>query len=239
MISVKAGAASDVGRVRQINEDSVFAGPNVFAVADGMGGHAAGEVASALAVACMGKLGDRAELKPDDLRAQLALANQDILSAAAKQGARQGMGTTIAGLGLVHFAGAQHWAVFCIGDSRVYRFVLHTLVQMTIDHTEFGRRNIVTRALGMDPAPEPDLWVFPPTPGERFLICSDGLTRELADAQIADILAAQPEPQAAAEALVRQAIEAGGRDNVTVVVVDHLLDQSEVDSDTLPRLAVS
>ena len=253
MVTVRAGAASDAGRVRQLNEDTALTTTGMFVVADGMGGHAAGEVASGLAVARLGRLGARGDLKPDDVRAELALANRDILASAGEHPERAGMGTTVAGLSLVRFAGTEHWVVFNVGDSRVYRFVEDTLVQMTVDHSEVEelvaagaidseqarthpRRNVVTRALGMDPAPDPDVWVFPPTPGERFLICSDGLSLELADAEIAAVLRAEPTPQEAAEALVRKAVDAGGRDNVTVVVVDHVTgDDDEANADTLPR----
>ena len=99
-------------------------------------------------------------------------------------------------------------------------------------------RNVVTRALGMSPGPEPDLWVFPPTAGERFLICSDGLPLELTDAEIAGVLRTGRMVQDAADELVRLAVEAGGRDNVTVVVVDYTPDiDGEVDGDTTPRSA--
>jgi len=94
---------------------------------------------------------------------------------------------------------------------------------------------VVTRALGSDPAPEPDVWMFPPVPGERFVICSDGLTNELTDAEIAAVLHTQPVAQHAADSLVHLAVEAGGRDNVTVVVIDHMVSDEEPDEDTVPR----
>lgn len=261
MVSVRTGVATDAGRVRLSNEDSVLVGTAMFAVADGMGGHAAGDVASGLAVARLEKLSGRRDLKPDDVREQIAQANQDILASARQEPGRAGMGTTVAGLSLIHFAGTEHWIVFNVGDSRVYRFVDGTLVQMTVDHSEVEdlvaagtlspdqarshpRRNVVTRALGSDPAPQPDVWVFPPTPGERFVICSDGLPLELSDAQIAEVLGARPTAQQAADALVRTAVGAGGRDNVTVVVVDHLCedvqlpdDEDATAFDTAPRQA--
>ena len=163
------------------------------------------------------------------------------------------MGTTVAGLAMTRFAGSPHWAVFNVGDSRVYRFADNHLERMTVDHTEVAelvalgviseaaamdhpRRHVVTRALGTDPPPDADLRVFPPVPGERFLICSDGLPLELADASIAAVLAGEPDPQRVANSLVRQAVEAGGRDNVTVVVVDHrLVPQTATDAETVPR----
>jgi protein phosphatase len=235
MMTVRAGAASETGNVRRRNEDSALASAGVFAVADGMGGHAAGDVASRLAIAALSRLADRPDLTPEDLRTGLADANRDILGAARQHPARAGMGTTIAGIGLVRFAGTEHWVVFNIGDSRVYRFVDGALVQMTVDHAAPGPRPAITRALGTDPAPEADVWMFPPTPGERFLICSDGLPLEVDAAGISDVLGAEPSAQRAAETLVRRAVDAGGRDNVTAVVVDHvILPDHESYEQTLP-----
>ncbi|MFF5230422.1 PP2C family protein-serine/threonine phosphatase [Dactylosporangium sp. NPDC000521] len=226
MVLTRVGAASDTGRVRSRNEDSALAGPGVYAVADGMGGHAAGDVASGLAVAALGRLADRPDRGPQDVRAEIARANSDILASAGADPARTGMGTTVAGVSLVRVAGTEHWAVFNVGDSRVYRFVDDALTQITVDHSLADdaprRQHVVTRALGTDPGPAADLWVFPPTPGERFLICSDGLSRELADTEIAAVLRSEPGAQDAADSLVRRAVTAGGRDNVTAVVVDHV-----------------
>lgn len=214
-----------------------------------MGGHAAGGVASAIVVARLSELAERVDLRPADVHLALAEANREILAAANADSAQAGMGTTFAGLGLMQVAGVGHWVVFNIGDSRVYRFVDDALVQVTVDHSEVEelvtagaidaeqarthpRRHVVTRALGMSPPPEADVWVFPPTPGERFLLCSDGLFSELTDPQIAEVLRAEPAAQPAADALVRHAVEAGGRDNVTVILVDHLRDAAALDDGT-------
>lgn len=236
VLTVRAAAATDTGRVRKHNEDSSFVGANVFVVADGMGGHAAGDVASALAVARLGRL-DAVKLDPETLRAQLAFANTDILDAARSDPQQKGMGTTVAGLGLTSIAGTCHWLAFNVGDCRVYRYGSGELVQLTVDHTEVAeliaagsltaeqarvhpRRNVVTRALGAEPAPQADVWIVPAAGGERFVVCSDGLPLEVADAQLAATLDAVPEASSAAAALVDLAIAAGGRDNVTVIVVD-------------------
>jgi PPM family protein phosphatase len=253
MPTVRAGAASDAGRVRETNEDCVFAGTHLFVVADGMGGHAAGEVASALTIARLALLSERADLKPEDIRRELALANEDILAAARQDPAQAGMGSTVAGLALAWFAGGRHWVVFNAGDCRVYRFADDTLSLLTVDHTEVGEliaaglidpadaathpsRHVVTRALGSDPAPEPDLLVLPPTAEERFLLCSDGLFLELADADIAEVLRAEPLPDRAAQTLVRRALDRGGRDNVSAVVVDHVVVSDDgVIERTVPR----
>lgn len=253
MVSVRAGMATDTGRVRRVNEDRALAGPDLYAVADGMGGHAAGDVASAMAVDRLARLAGRPGLTPADVTAELARCNQDILAAAEPGSTRAGMGTTVAGLVLVYLGGARHWFVFNVGDSRVYRFLDGRLVRVTVDHSEVEelvalgaidaaearrhpRRSVVTRVLGMNPMPEADVWVFPPTPGERFLICSDGLSSEIDDAVIAAVLSAEPVAQAAADALVAKAVAAGGRDNVTAVVVDHLpAAADDLEEDTLRR----
>ena len=241
MITVQSGYASDVGRLRQVNQDSLLATKEFFAVADGMGGHAAGEVASRLAVARLRRLAGRSQFNPDDVRAELITANEDILASAEQHPEHRGMGTTVAGLGVVRIAGADHWVVFNVGDSRVYRLVGGAMVQVTVDHTEVAemvaagelaaddaqwhpRRHIVTRALGSDPAPEPDVWVFPPTSGERFLVCSDGLLLELREPEIIELLSTEPVPQRAADELVRRAKAYGGRDDVSVIVVDYAVE---------------
>jgi protein phosphatase len=231
------GAASHVGAVRAHNEDSVLAVPGMFAVADGMGGHAAGDVASRLAVARLAELAEWPGFEPDDLLVAITAANDDILEVAYQDARRTGMGTTVTGVCVVRMAGTDRLAVFNIGDSRVYRFANGRVTQLTVDHSEVAelvaagriapgaarnhpRRNVITRALGSDPAPELDLWVSPAVVEERLLICSDGLYCEVDDARIARVLATQPAPQAAADTLVTLALRAGGRDNVAVIVLD-------------------
>ena len=237
MLTVDWGSATDVGRVRSLNEDSMWASEGLFVVADGMGGHAAGEVASALAVSVLSLALDRRPLHAADIAAAIGQANAEILRAGTARGDRFGMGTTVTGLAVVSADGADQWAVFNVGDSRVYRFADDVLSQVTVDHSEVQelvaagrlrreqarlhpRRNVVTRSLGSYPAPTPDIWVLAPTVADRFLICSDGLNSEVDDAGLARTLREVSSPQAAAEQLVRQANEAGGRDNVTAVVVD-------------------
>jgi PPM family protein phosphatase len=257
MMSVQWGSATDPGRVRAINEDSYLVAPSVFVVADGMGGHAAGEVASAIAVGEFRALAERSELLTEQIVDAIARANQQILESGRKHDTRKGMGTTLAGVGIVRAGGSSHWAVFNVGDSRVYRYVHGQLHQISVDHSEVQElisagyitpeeakihpdRNVVTRSLGTDPAPVPDVWVFPPVAGERFLVCSDGLSRELDDAEIENILHREPVAQEAASALVTRAVEAGGRDNITVLVIDFAGSPTDglghaIDEDTAPR----
>jgi serine/threonine protein phosphatase PrpC len=254
MLTLHWGSASDVGRIRRLNEDNFWVSDRLFVVADGMGGHAAGEVASDLAIAELRRIAEQVPLRTEDIAAAILRANEQIVDAGAERADRFGMGTTLAGLGVVSAGGSDHWAVFNVGDSRVYRFAQGMLSQLTVDHSEVQElvsagqllpeearhhphRNVVTRSLGSDPAPRADVWVFPPVLGDRFLICSDGLTGELDDPEIAQILFEISDPQAAAEELIIRANAAGGRDNVTAVVVDLSAVSAavEVDEDTSPR----
>jgi protein phosphatase len=237
MPSLHWGSASDVGRFRAANEDSFWASEGVFAVADGMGGHAAGEVASALAISEFGELADMSARHTDDIRELIGRANEKIVDAGSRRPDQFGMATTLTGICFVSEDGSDQWAVFNVGDSRVYRFADGSLSQLTSDHSEvqemvaagkispeeassYPRRNVVTRWLGSETRPHADVWIFPWAPGERFLVCSDGLTNELQDAEIAQILHDLTDPQAAAEELIRRANDAGGHDNTTVIVVD-------------------
>jgi PPM family protein phosphatase len=248
------GAVTDVGRARSMNQDALIAEPPLFVVADGMGGHAAGDVASRLAIESFVESVGSGPIGAEGVIDALAAANQAIVDAAAADPGLDGMGTTIAGLIPVLAAGSEHWMVFNVGDSRVYRFVNRQLTQLTVDHSEaeemviagqitreqvreYEHRNVVTRSLGSDPAPSPDSWVFPSIDGERFLLCSDGLTREVRDEDILDRVASADDPQSVAEELLDLALTAGGSDNVTVIVVDGAgrSPESVVEEDTVPR----
>ncbi|WP_256793121.1 PP2C family serine/threonine-protein phosphatase [Terrabacter sp. Ter38] len=252
--AISAGLATDVGRVRAHNEDSACMQGTVYVVADGMGGHAAGEVASRIAAETVGELAERSVVQVRDIVAQVGEANRRILASAARHPEQTGMGTTVTGLALVSVGGSRHWAVFNIGDSRVYRRLDGRLSQVTVDHSEVWElverglitpeqahrhpgRNVVTRSLGRDPMGVVDTWVFPPYPGEAFVICSDGLSNELTLEEIEAVLADHPDADEAATELVRRAVEAGGRDNVTaiVVAVQGEDSDSDVDEDTTPR----
>lgn len=235
-VAIELGAASHTGRVRRLNEDAYLARRHLALVADGMGGHACGDVASAHAVEALARIADREQLRPDEVQEAIGRANEAILTASREPG-RGGMGTTLSGVALVDFGGSPHWLVFNIGDSRVYRVAHGTATQLTVDHSEvaelvaLGRlsadealrhplRHVITRSLGTDPAPAPDVWIFPPGPdGDVFVACSDGLTNELTDTEIAAIVSAARGPRDAAAMLVDAAVEAGGRDNVTAVVL--------------------
>ena len=227
------GSATDTGRVRTLNEDSLVALAPIFLVADGMGGHDAGDVASRIVVEECSVLVGRPFVTTEDLQECFRRAGTRMRNVLA---GRSG-GTTIAGAAIARHDDAAYWLVFNLGDSRVYRMLDGDLAQVTVDHSvvqelvEAGQlsvdeasvhvdRHVVTRALSTDSAAEPDYWMIPATRDERLLICSDGLTDELTDDQIQTILRTVTDAQAAAEALVASALEAGGRDNVSVVVVD-------------------
>lgn len=253
MLEVTSGYRSDVGSVRALNEDAVLNGRHIWAVADGMGGHAAGDVASAIVIDVLAELDSRSPLRPQDLGAAIAHANARILQHAAHSPESWGLGTTVAGVALVQVAGADHWAIFHIGDSRVYRCQGGQLARATVDHSEteelvmegqiteeqartHANRNVITRSVGTNPAPTLDLWMLPMTPGERFLICSDGLTSEVADGDIAAVVLGPADPTAAAHHLTELALAAGGRDNISVIVVDVAPAMiAEVDEITRPR----
>ncbi len=237
MPNVVVGARTDVGHQRTLNEDALLVGERVWAVADGMGGHAAGDVASRLVVTSLRELDGRDELSPGAVNAAVLRANAAVVEHGADNPETRGLGTTVTGLVEVSIAGVPHWAVFNVGDSRVYRYAGGALLQATVDHSEVEElvaegllapsearthpaRHIITRSVGMRPAPSVDLWVLPQTAGDRFLVCSDGLTSELDDEGIAQVLAEHGDPRAAASALVDAVLGTEARDNVTVVVID-------------------
>lgn len=233
------GAASHVGMVRQQNEDAFVAEGNVFAVADGMGGHNAGEVASALAVDGLRRAAAAGFSAAEGVVAAINTANTAIHEASGGLSEQRGMGTTLTALvPLVAADGEpQRVVVANVGDSRIYLWRDGELKQVSADHSyvqellseglitaaearTHPRRNIVTRALGIEGDVNADSWVLPMVMGDRYVLCSDGLVDEVDDEEIAAILRTSTNPQVAADHLVRVANDHGGRDNTTVVVVD-------------------
>ena len=226
------GSRTDVGCVRDHNEDSLLVAPPLFAVADGMGGHAAGEVASEIAITV---LGEKAPHTPDAAALGRAVedANRAVILAANEKRGRAGMGTTITAAILQK----DRLVIAQVGDSRAYLLHQGRLQQLTRDHSlmadmiEAGRltpeearthpnRSVITRALGSDPRMVPDLYEITVETGDRLLLCSDGLSSMVEDSAIESTLARTRDPQRCASMLVNEAIAAGGYDNVTVVVVD-------------------
>jgi serine/threonine protein phosphatase PrpC len=234
-IRLSWAAVTDVGRRRAANEDSFIAAPPIFAIADGMGGHLAGDRASAAVVTRLAEARESDFLAPDAIEHALERATDDI--EIVSNGSELGVGTTVTGAVLTLQDGDPYFAVFNIGDSRVYRFERNTLSQVTVDHSlvqqlvdsgvitqaqahNHPEGNVITRAVGFQSQPTPDYWLLPLKAGLRLLICSDGLTGEIEDERLRLHLAAGLSASATAGALVDAALAEGGRDNVTVLVVD-------------------
>ncbi|MEM9745144.1 MAG: PP2C family serine/threonine-protein phosphatase [Actinomycetota bacterium] len=271
MAELKWGSGTHAGQIRAQNEDSVLADHGIFVVADGMGGHEAGEVASGLAIDRLRTTlgGDR--LTAHEVVEAITSANGDIFRAAIANPGQAGMGTTVtliavvedplAGRGapniddndpierdadgqprvtpVVPLEQPEALVLANVGDSRTYLFRHDRLRRITVDHNYVQelvatghitddearihpRRNIITRALGIEPDVDVDWWTLPIIRGDRFVLCSDGLVDEVRDDDIAEILRVHADPQAAADELITRANDAGGRDNVTVIVVDVL-----------------
>lgn len=230
---------SDIGAVRHVNEDSALAQDPVFVVADGMGGHARGDLASRAAVESLARtLQPGSRPTPDEVIRAIDEANAAVraLSGADESGPAVA-GTTLTGIVRVRVPelAAEQWMLVNVGDSRVYSWDGQRLRQLTVDHSAVQEmvdaglitrlqaavhpeRNVITRALGAEDFVDADYELIAEEGRQVFLICSDGLTRELSDAGIAEVLAAgHPDP---ASALVDAANEAGGHDNITVILVE-------------------
>lgn len=268
-VTFSIAASSDAGSVRPINEDSFIAEAPVFIVADGMGGHDRGDRASQTVAAVLRKRLLTGVLPtPAAVLAAITAANDAVRALVGEAGEPLVSGTTLSGMVLVGTeAGvATHWMTINVGDSRLYTWDGRTLEQLTVDHSAVQElldagvitaaaarvhpeRNVVTRAVGATAAIEPDVWLIPVLASESFLICSDGLTKELTDTEIAGVLSAHGTGGAVAQALVNAANAAGGQDNITAVVVHATLTGTSggdlvdnrlsemIDHDTTPRIA--
>ena len=243
-VELHHGAASDVGLVREVNEDAFLVAPPVFVVADGMGGHDRGDIAAAIVVEEFRRLADEgydpargpAVVAATLLACQARIADYDAGQRA--QGARDfHAGTTAVVALLIEQSGEPKWLLANLGDSRVYKFnhgrleqvsVDHSLVQELLDAGTITRsdaavhpeRHVITRALGGSGSTEADFFVLPLSAAERLVLCSDGVSGMIDDRTIEGILAAADDPRDAADQVVAAAVAAGGRDNATAVVVD-------------------
>lgn len=240
-VTLRYAARSDVGLVRSNNQDSAYAGPNLLVVADGMGGHAGGDVASALTIAALVGL-DRPDHSSDqsmsELERSIDRARQDLVDATTADPDLAGMGTTVTAL----LKSGNTLAMAHLGDSRAYLLRDGVLAQVTVDHTfvqhlvDTGRitpdeaethpqRNVVMRVLGdFDLDLTPDLSIREAVPGDRWMLCSDGLSGFVPDDEIAEVLVSVATPADAVERLVSMSMRAGSTDNITVVVADVLDD---------------
>lgn len=226
------GSRTEVGHVREHNEDSLVVMPPLFAVADGMGGHEAGEVASEIAIRTLSDLAPE-HANANELAQAVVAANLNVIKAPREGIGREGMGTTLTAAILEK----ERLLIAQVGDSRAYLLHQGALQQLTRDHSlmadmiEAGQlteeearvhpnRSVITRAIGSDPHMQPDLYELNVETGDRILLCSDGICTMLEDPEIESIMARTQAPQECADALVEAALDAGGFDNATAVVVD-------------------
>ena len=251
--TVKSAAVSNVGKIRANNQDSGYAGSYLFVVADGMGGHAGGDVASAIAIRRITEV-DRQYTSAHDavfaLQSALIAANSLLAETVFEHNELTGMGTTVSGIVRV----GHQVAIAHIGDSRIYRLRGGKLEQISADHTfvqrlvDSGRitpeeaavhprRSVLMRVLGdVDAAPEIDTQVLDTAPGDRWLICSDGLSSYVSDDKIEHVLTTFPDTNEAADKLVKESLDAGAPDNVTVVLLD--VDEAPDSSMHIPPITV-
>ena len=230
--NLPVGSRTDVGSIRDHNEDSLLVKAPLFVIADGMGGHAAGEIASELAIQTLDKA-QIDKLDADALRHAVIEANGLIMEGAQKGLGRRGMGTTLTAAVIEN----DQLLIAQVGDSRAYLLQDGQLHQITRDHSlveelvstgqiteEEARlhpnRSVITRALGSDTAVQPDMFEMRLHEGDRLLLCSDGLNSMIDDVEIKEVLSQNSDPQDAADALIQAANEAGGYDNITVIVVN-------------------
>jgi PPM family protein phosphatase len=251
IIKLTWAAATDRGHRRAANEDSYVAQSPVFAVADGMGGHSAGDLASAAVVTRLAEVITDGFATTGAVDRALERATDDI--EIVGEGSELGVGTTVTGVVLTLQGGEPYFAVFNIGDSRVYQFERGELRQVTVDHSVVQEMvdsglidraqaehhpdsNVITRAVGFNMPPTADYWMLPLRPGFRLLICSDGLTKELGDDRLLHYLSAGMDARDTAHSLVDAALAAGGRDNVTTIVLDVVDAPTEYEfNSTAPR----
>lgn len=234
-VTLSWAAITDTGHRREVNEDSYIAQSPIFAVADGMGGHSAGDFASAAVVTRLAEHGGKASVTTAGIDKSLRLAVEDMGNGGGVTDA--GTGTTVTGAALTMTQAGVAWLVFNIGDSRVYLLSHGVLDQLTTDHSivqelvdaghisreeaeTHPHSNVITRAVGFHEPPIPDYRLIAVEPATRLLICSDGLTKELTPYGIRHFLMSTPDAADAARALVDAALSNGGRDNVTAIVVD-------------------
>lgn len=225
---LNVAARTDAGMHREVNEDALLAADPYFVVADGMGGHEAGDLASQTAIAVFQRAPREVTLNSIEATIESARRAVDEVAKVSTRGA----GCTLTGVILVTHEDEPQWYVFNIGDSRVYLHHRSALTQLTNDHSlhaelvaqgspsaDEAPRNVITRALG-SADPRHDAWMLPVQDGAQLLVCSDGLTNELEDEEIRAVLTMGGDVAAVADELVRRACEAGGHDNISVIVID-------------------
>ncbi|QKD79246.1 PP2C family protein-serine/threonine phosphatase [Actinomyces marmotae] len=260
-ILLEHGAATDTGLIRSHNEDSYLAARPVFLVADGMGGHEAGDTASKTALAAFAPCVGAPEITGDALMECLGRAARDVDALGAGRDPLRGLpGCTLSGVVVTSVDGRPCLRVINIGDSRTYRMTPDGVEQITVDHSEVQelmasgqltegqaqaspRRHVITRALGagIGPVALADHFLIPARVGDRLIVCTDGISGEIDDDSLAEIIHRGQGPQETADALITTALGAGGKDNATVIVIDvtHVPPAApdaatDVDSSTIP-----
>jgi PPM family protein phosphatase len=247
LTALRSGSATDVGRVRAVNEDLALEASPLYGVADGMGGHVGGDVAARTAVEAL-QAAFAQHPTIEGLLAAVQDANVAVWERGRAEADLRGMGTTLTAAALVKDARSDgdRLVLVNVGDSRTYRLRNGLLEQLTTDHSVAEElvargeltpeeaelhpsRHILTRALGVAPVVEPDAWEIVPRIGDRYVFCSDGLSNEVSLIRMTSILESEPDPQRAARALVDAANDGGGNDNITVVLVDVVPDESALD----------
>lgn len=250
-IEIFASAATNTGLLREHNEDSYLAEFPVFVVADGMGGHEAGDLASQAVISTFKALSGRDDLEPSSVLPVAQATHEEVARATQSDNA----GSTLTGVIAVTVNAVRHWMVLNLGDSRVYKLSGGSLQQVTKDHSllqdlldsgelqadqadSFVAKNVITKAVG-DGGSEVDHLLLPMLPSERLLVCSDGLHGEISDEMILSGMRDQEKPSDAVRWLITKALESGGRDNITAIVVDvrdatHF--EHSIDTQTVPSL---
>jgi PPM family protein phosphatase len=252
---LQVNASTDVGMKRAINEDSYLAAAPVFLVADGMGGHAHGDRASHQVVEVFEHAIEFGRATtPSAVLAAIAAANTAVRGLSAPDAREDSVaGSTLSGVALVETENGtnQRWMAFNVGDSRVYSWDGQSLAQLTVDHSavqelinsgeitaeeaiHHQERNVITRAIGVDDDVEADIWLLPAGGTQCFMMCSDGLTKEVSDLEIGSLFAQAQRDSALpflAQRLVSAALSSGGSDNITVVIVEAQMLPQQLSSD--------
>lgn len=236
-VQVTSGGSTHVGHRRALNEDRFVASTPVFIVADGMGGHDRGDLASSMVAATFEEIATHEPIGMDQVADTVRAVHIAIRQAGQHSPPHREMGTTLVGALIVSNGASESWLIVNVGDSRAYRYFEGRLEQLSTDHSvvrelidrglitgadahDHPDRHVITRAVGIQEDVVPDFLLREPQPGERLLLCSDGVTDELSDDDLAELLALDLEPQAVADRIVAAVLARDALDNITAVVID-------------------
>lgn len=236
-IETSSGSASHVGLFRSVNEDRAVAKFPVFIVADGMGGHDRGDVASSIVADAFETLAEMDHIDMESVAAAVRVAHNTIRDAGKGSAVDREMGSTLVGAVIVKNGAEASWLIINMGDSRAYRYCCGELEQLSHDHSvvqdlidngvitksdakNHPERHVITRAIGASFDLVPDFLLRTPVVGERLLLCSDGVHDEIDDSKLRTLLASDERPQNVADAIVAEVLQKGAHDNLTIVVID-------------------